>query len=196
MTSAIDYTATTRNAQTLLTTTLDSWKDGLNSVTDQFRSFPTLGDLPHIDVTEAVERQFAFIQQVVDLNHRYARQLAEVANTLSGVSRQQIESVGSVVRDQVKGVSEIARRGVNNVEQTVRDQADQADQAERQKAKEVAHAERLERKEADAKARERYVSLNKTDLAEEAAKRDLPKTGTVDELIERLVEADTKGDRK
>jgi hypothetical protein len=192
LTSAIDYAATTRNAQTVLSTTLDSWKDGLNSVTDQFRSFPTVGKLPQIDVTEAVERQFAFIQQVVDLNHRYARQLAEVANTLTGVTRQQIDSVSSVVRDQVKGASEAARNGVDTVEQTVREQADQAEQAERQHAKDAAKAERQERKEAQDKARERYVSLNKTELAEQAAKRDLPKTGTVDELIERLVEDDTK----
>ena len=101
MTSAIDYAAATRNAQTALTTTLDRWKNGVSTVTDQFRAFPTVGNLPQVDVTEAVERQFAFIQQIVDLNHQYARQLAEVANTLTGVTRQQIESVSSVVRDQV-----------------------------------------------------------------------------------------------
>ena len=196
MTSAIDYAATTRNAETVLTTALDSWKNGLNTVTDQFRAFPAVGNLPHIDVTEAVERQFAFIQQVVDLNHQYARQLAEVANTLTGVTRQQIESVSTVVRDQVKSVSDVARDGVDTVEQTVRDQADQAEQAERQKAQDAAKAERLERKEARDKARERYESLNKTELADEAGKRNLPKTGTVDELVARLVEDDTKDDSK
>jgi hypothetical protein len=214
MTSAIDYTAATRNAENVFTTTLDSWKNGLNSVTDQFRGLPSVGTFPQLDVTDAVERQFAFIKQVVDLNHQYARQLAEVASTLTGVTRQQIESVGNVVRDQVKGVSELARDGVDTVEQNVREQADKAEQAvreqaekaeqavreqarkaeeaERQQAREAAKAERQERKEAHDKARERYQSLNKAELTEEAAKRDLPRTGTVDELIERLVEADTK----
>jgi hypothetical protein len=196
LTSAIDYAGTTRTAQTVLTSTLDSWKDGLRSVTDQFRAFPSLGSLPNVDVTEAVERQFAFIQQVVDLNHQYARHLAEIANTLTGVTRQQIESVGSVVRDQVTGVSDVAGKGVDRVEQTVRDQADQAEQAERQQAKDAAKAERLERKEAHDKARERYESLPKTELSEQAAQRDLPKTGTVDELVARLVEDDTKADSK
>jgi hypothetical protein len=196
LTSAIDYAATTRNAENVLTTTLDSWKDGLNSVTEQFRAFPTVGNLPQVDVTEAVERQFAFIQRVVDLNHQYARQLAEVANTLTGATRQQIESVSTVVRDQVKGVSDVARNGVDTVEQAVRDQADQAEQAERQKAKDAAKAERQESKEAHDKARERYEGLTKNELTEQAAKRDLPKTGTVDELVARLVEDDTKDDSK
>ena len=192
MTSAIDYTAVTRNAQNALTTTLDSWKDGLNSVSDQFRAFPVVGNLPQVDATGAVERQFAFIQQIVDLNHRYARQLAEVADTLTGVTRSQIESVGNVVREQVASVSELAHNGADTVEQTVREQADQAEAAEREQAREAAKAERQARKEAHDKARERYEGLTKAELAEQAAARDLPKTGTLEELVERLVEADTK----
>ncbi len=192
MTSAIDYTAATRTAQTAFTTTLDTWKNGLNSVTDQLRTYPTVGNFPQVDVTEAVERQFSFIQRIVDLNHEYARQLAEVANTLTGVTRKQFESVGSVVREQVASVSELARTGADTVEQTVRDQADQAEAAERQQVRDAAKAEREARKEAHDKARERYEGLTKVELSEQAAKRDLPKTGTVDELVERLVEADTK----
>jgi hypothetical protein len=192
MTSATDFAATTRTAQTALTTTLDSWKDGLTSVADQFRAFPSVGTLPQVDVTEAVERQFAFIQQIVDINHQYARQLAEVANTFTGATRSQIESVGSVMRDQIASVSDVARTGADTVEQAAREQADQAEEAERQQARDAAKAERLERKQAADKARERYENLTKAELSEQAAKRDLPKTGTVDELVARLVEDDTK----
>jgi hypothetical protein len=192
LTSAIDYAAATRTAQTALTTTLDRWKDGVSTVTEQFRAFPTIGNLPQVDVTEAVERQFAFIQQIVDLNHQYARQLAEVANTLTGATRSQLESVGSVVRNQVASISDVARTGADTVEQAAQEQADQAEQAERQQARDAAKAERAERKEAHDKAAERYEGLTKAELSEQAAKRDLPKTGTVDELVARLVEADTK----
>ena len=192
MTSATDFAATTRNAQTAFTTTLDSWKDGLTSVADQFRAIPSVGTLPQVDVTEAVERQFAFIQQIVDLNHQYARQLAEVANTLTGATRSQIESVGSVVRDQITSASEVARTGADKVEDAAREQADKAEQAEREQAREAAKAERQEQKQAADKARERYENLTKAELSEQAAKRDLPKTGTVDELVARLVEDDTK----
>ena len=54
-------------------------------------------------------------------------------------------------------------------------------QAERQKAREARQA-----------AQERYSGLTKAELSEELAKRNLPKTGNVDELVERLVDADTE----
>jgi hypothetical protein len=41
-------------------------------------------------------------------------------------------------------------------------------------------------------ARERYEGQTKAELSDQLAERDLPKTGTVDELTERLIEADSK----
>jgi len=202
-TTSEDFAVNTRRAESTVTSALDSWKNGLNSVTNQFRAFPGVGNLPRIDATEAVDRQFAFIQQIVELNHQYARQLAEVANTLTGATRQQIESVSGAVRDQVQTVSEAARGNVDKLEQTVRDTAEQAEQtqreareqaeeAQRQQERDAVRAERQERKQAQDRARERYQSLTKTELADEAGKRNLPKTGTVDELVDRLVADDTK----
>jgi F0F1-type ATP synthase membrane subunit b/b' len=207
LTSTTDYADTTRRAENQLTSTLESWKSGLTTFTDQLRAFPTVNAFPQFDATEAVERQFAFIRRVVDLNHQYARSLAEVANTLTGVTRQQLDSVSSAVRDQVQGASDVARSGVDTIERTARDQARQAErveaeareaaeEAERRQAQEAAKAERQQRKEARDQARERYEKLTKTELSDEAGKRGLLKTGTVDELIERLVEDDTKDDSK
>jgi len=207
MTSTTEYAETARRVENAFTTTLDTWKNSLNSVTDQFRALPTVPAVPQLDVTEAVERQFAFIKQVVDLNHDYAIKLAEVTNTLTGVTRQQIESVTTVVREQAQSLSEAARTGVDKVEQTVAEQADkaerverdaraEAEKAEREARAEAAKAERVEHKKAQDDARARYEALNKTELADEAGKRNLPKTGTVDELVARLVEDDTKADSK
>ena len=120
-----------------------------------------------------------------------------------GVTRQQLDSVSSAVRDQVQGASDVARSGVDSIERTARDQARQAErveaeareaakEAERQQAREAAKAERQQRKEARDQARERYERLTKTELSDEAGKRGLLKTGTVDELVARLVEDDTK----
>jgi F0F1-type ATP synthase membrane subunit b/b' len=207
LTVPTDYADTPRRAENLLTSTLESWKSGVSTVTDQVRAFPTPNTFPQFDATEAVERQFAFIKRVVDLNHEYARSLAEIANTLTGVTRQQIDSVSSAVREQVQGVSDAARSGVDIIERTARDQAQQAErveaeareaaeEAQRQQAREAARVERQQRKEAHDQARERYESLTKNELSDEAGKRGLPKTGTVDELIERLVENDTTEDSK
>src|SRR4051794_33632294 len=198
-----DFAANARRAESILTSAMDSWKTGLDSVTNQFRASPSVGNLPQLDATEAVERQFAFITQVVELNHQYARQLAEVANTLTGATRQQIESVSGAVRDQVQSVADTARGNVDKLEQTVRDTAgqveqtqrearEQAEEAQRQQERDAAKAQRQERKQAEDKARERYQNLNKTELADEAGKRNLPKTGTVDELVDRLVADDAK----
>ena len=59
-------------------------------------------------------------------------------------------------------------------------------------AREARKAEREQAKHAHDKARERYEGLTKAELNDLLDKRDLPKTGNVDELIERLVEADSK----
>ena len=59
-------------------------------------------------------------------------------------------------------------------------------------AREARFAERRQARQAHDKARERYESLTKAELSGQLAKRQLPKSGNVDELIERLAEADSK----
>ena len=44
----------------------------------------------------------------------------------------------------------------------------------------------------DDQARERYEGLAKAELSDQLAERGLPKTGNVNELTERLIEADSK----
>ena len=53
-------------------------------------------------------------------------------------------------------------------------------------------AVREQARHAHEKARERYEGLTKAELSDQLGQRDLPKTGSVDELVERLVEADSK----
>ena len=62
----------------------------------------------------------------------------------------------------------------------------------RSRRRKVRQAERRQARQAHDKARERYEGLTKTELSDQLAKRQLPKSGNVDELIERLVEADSK----
>src|SRR3954451_11987062 len=143
-----DFAANARRAESILTSAMDSWKNGLDSVTNQFRALPSVGNLPSIDATEAVERQFAFITQVVELNHQYARQLAEVANTLTAATRQQIESVSGAVRDQLGSVTEATRGNVDKLEQTVRDTAEQAERTQREAREQAEEAERQQERDA------------------------------------------------
>jgi tRNA uridine 5-carbamoylmethylation protein Kti12 len=183
MTLTHDYAATTRRAESVLTDALDNWKNGLNAITAPLQAFPSNGSLPtfpQFDAAEAVELQFQFVKRVVDVNYGYARQLAEATNTVTDAVRQHIEGLSSAVLEQLQSVSEATQSAVDTLEDSVRETADEAEKAERE-----------QRKAARDAAREHYRSLTKNELSDEAAKRNLRKTGTVDELVERLVADDT-----
>src|SRR3954471_7579687 len=66
-----DFAANARRAESVLTGALDSWKTGLDSVTNQFRAFPSVGNLPHFDASEAVERPVALIPPNIPLQHHH-----------------------------------------------------------------------------------------------------------------------------
>ena len=206
MTLTNDYAANTRRAESVLTEALDSWKSGLKTLTAPLQAVPATPQLPQFDFAEALERQVQSMQQVIDVNVRYARQLAEAANTVATAVRQHIEGLNTAVLAQVNSVSEATQSTVETLEESVRETADQAEQAQREQAEQAAQAEReqaeqaaqAEREERQQAAkverekrqqvREHYRSLNKNELSEEAAKRNLPKSGTIDELVERVVQ--------
>jgi hypothetical protein len=122
-----------------------------------------LPGLPQIDLVPMVERYFEFVQRTVDISRDVTLKWAQAAGTLSGTVREQAESAGK-----------------------------KAEQAGQDVAREARRVEREQAKRAHDKARERYEGLTKAELSDQLDKRDLPKTGNVDELVERLVEADSK----
>jgi uncharacterized membrane-anchored protein len=136
----------------------DFWTQGSQKLNDYLPS-----SLPQVNLVPVVERYFELVQRTVDISRDLTLKWAEAAGTLSGVAREQAESV-----------------------------ADKAEQAGKDLAREARKVEREQAKRAHDKARERYEGLTKAELSDLLEKRDLPKTGTVDELVERLVEADSK----
>ena len=154
----------------------DAWTQGAQKLNDYLPA-----GMPRIDLVPAVERYFELVQRTVDISRDLTLKWAEAADRLSGTVREQAESVGGVVREQAESA-----RGF------VHEQADKAEQAEKELAREARKAEREQARRAHDKARERYEGLTKAELSDLLDKRNLAKTGTVDELIERLVEADGK----
>src|SRR5271157_5832098 len=140
----------------------DFWTQGSQRLTDYMPA-----GLPQVDLVPIVERYFEFVQRTVDISRDLTIKWAESAGMLSGAVREQAESVGGLVREQ-------------------------AEQAEKELAREARKAEREQGRHAHDKARERYEGLTKAELSDQLGQRDLPKTGNVDELVERLVEADSK----
>jgi hypothetical protein len=202
------YSAAASQARNAVDKTADVWTEGARTVTGR------LFGLPQVDLVPAVERYFDLVQRTVDINRRLAVRWAEAAATLSGVVREKAESAGDVVREKAEAAGDIAREQAEKAERAAREQAAKAEQAEKELARQARHAEReqaakaeqaekelarqarqAERehaRQAHARARQRYEGLTKAELSDLLAKRDLPKTGTIDELIERLVEADSR----
>jgi hypothetical protein len=177
------YSSATSRARSAVDKTADFWTQGARSLTDR------LPGLPQIDLIPAVERYFDFVQQTVDINRRLTIKWAEAAGTLSEMVRDRAESAGNLVREKAESAGDLVRDKAESAERTAREQAEQT---EKERAREARFAERRQARQAHDKARERYEGFTKAELSDQLAKRQLPKSGNIDELIERLVEADSK----
>jgi SAP domain len=180
------YSAAASQARNAVDKTADVWTEGARAVTGR------LFGLPQVDLVPAVERYFDLVQRAVEINRRLAVRWAEAAGTLSGVVREKAESAGDIVREKAEAAGDIAREQAEQAERAAREQAAKAEQAEQELARQARQAERDYARQAHARARQRYEGLTKAELSDLLAKRDLPKTGNIDELIERLVEADSR----
>ena len=180
------YSAAASRARNAVDKTSDVWTEGTRAVTGR------LFGLPQVDLVPAVERYVDLVQRAVEINRRLAVRWAEAAGTLSGAVREKAESAGDVVREKAEAAGDIARKQAENAERAAREQAAKAEQAEKELARQARQAEREHARQAHERARQRYEGLTKAELSDLLAKRDLPKTGNIDELIERLVEADSR----
>jgi hypothetical protein len=177
MTSTTErYRAAASQSASTVEKIVDFWTQGTQKLTDRM-----LPGLPQVDLVPVVERYFEFVQRTVDIGRDLTLKWAEAAGTLSGAAREQAESIGSLVREQAESTRDF-----------VHEQAGKAEQAEQELAREARKAEREQVKHVHDKARERYEGLTKAELSDQLDRRHLPKTGNVDELVERLVEADSK----
>jgi hypothetical protein len=180
------YKSAAGRARNAAEKTADFWTQGARTVTD------LVPGMPQVDLVPVVERYFELVQRMVDANRQFAVRCAEAVGTLSGVVREKAESAGDLVREKAEAAGNAVHALAEHAEQAALEQAEQAAQAQKELARRVRQAEREQARQAHKRARERYEGLTKAELSDQLAKRELPKTGNVDELIERLVEADSK----
>ncbi len=210
-TTADTYKTAASQAREVTDRSVEAWKRSAKTVVDQATA---VTKLPTVDIVQPIERYFEYVQKSVDLNRDLATKWAELVTNLTGVVRDQAERVSSVVVEQADAVAGVVVEQAEKAEHFVSEQADQADrisqdiveqaekaeqeladqveQAEKEQARQARAAERAEAKAAHAKAREPYENLTKAELADQLAERGLPKSGNVDELVERLVSADSE----
>ncbi len=189
MTSTESYTAVATKAREATEKSVESWTNGAKSFTDQAN---VIAKMPSMDLTEPVARYFEFVQRTVDLNRDLATRWAELVTSMTGTVREQAEKVGSIVKDQTENVANVATEQAKKAEEVAQEQAELAEKAEKEQERLARQAERAAAKEAKAKAREPYEELTKAELSDQLAERGLPKSGNVEELIERLVSADSE----
>jgi len=187
MTLQDQYVNGARSARTALTDAATSWagsiKDAAAQVPDPFAM---------LNATALITQSVTFARQLQQANLEYAVNLLRAVSVAGEAAGQYRDSVGSVLRNQVNALSDSVHEQVNKTDQIIQDQAERAEQAERDEIRQARAAERREARQAHQTARERYEGKTKTELADELSTRDLPKTGNLDELIDRLADADTK----
>lgn len=197
--STDSYTAVAEQARQATEKSVEAFKNA----TQTFINPLNMVSMPTVDLTAPVTRYFDYLQKAVEVNRNLATKWAELLTDLSGSVREQAERVSSIVQDQAVTVADLTVKQAQKTEQVAKEQADKAEQVERELQREAEEAEkaqvreakRVEREQArkaQQRAREAYEGLTKAELSDLLAERDLPKTGNVEDLIERLVSADTE----
>ena len=189
MTSSTEqYTAAADQLRSAAEKSADLWKQGARTVSNQAE---LASHWPTIDLSLGVQRYFELVQASVDVHREFVTQWITLVQSLTDSARQQAEKVSHLVTDQADKVADAVTDQADSVQEIANQQAAAAEEAEKERAREARRAERAAEKQAKEAARQPYEGLTKAELADRLSERELPKTGTVDELIERLIDADT-----
>ena len=142
----------------------EAWAGVIESLTNNVQAFTkSASPVGNVDPNAAIDQVFDFWAKTLETQREALKQLANASISAGERIRSQAEQVGSSIREQGEATVQAAREQSESVQ-------------------------RAERDEVVAK----YEDLNKAELQDELASRDLPKTGNVDELRERLIADDLK----
>src|SRR6478736_9853689 len=133
----------------------------------------TLTTLPMPSLDRATEQYFEYLQRSLDINRQLAQKWADALSSLSDAGHSQVCSLGEAVRGHTEAIRDWLTAEIDILQRAGSARVEAVKQAGRERA------------------RQRYQDLTKAELADELGRRDLPRTGTVDELLDRLVDADS-----
>ena len=207
MTSAETLNAAADQANGAVQRSAQLWQQGTRSLAEQAAQ---LWQGPQSDaITDAARKFFEYLQDGLEVNTNVALKWLGALTSMTDAVRDQLgtltdfqqgharaistwisgetETVGNAAKQQAEQVDQAQRQQAERVQQAQEQQQEQARQADREQARQ----EREQARRARQEARERYEGLTKAELADKLAERGLPKTGNVDELVDRLVSADS-----
>jgi len=127
-----------------------------------------------IDPNETIDQIFDFWEKSLEVQRDVVKQMVSTTLAATEKVREQVETASAAVREQVEHAGVAAREQADSVNEALRKQATATTDAFREQTAKT------------------YDALTKAELQDELASRDLPKTGNVDELRERLVADDLK----
>ncbi len=183
------YTAAAGKARELTEKSVETFKQGVEKFTEQAN---VVAWIPEVDLTEPVTRYFEYVQQSVDFHRDLAIRWAEVVSSFYGTVREQADNLTGIVKDRANAVADQSVKQAQKAQDVANERAAAAEEAKKEEEKQARAAERAADRRAKKEARERYEGLTKAELSDLLAERDLPKTGTVEDLIERLVSDDSE----
>jgi hypothetical protein len=142
----------------------EAWTGAVASLTEDVQGL-TKSATPTgtIDPSAAIDQVFDFWSSTLESQRQLLKQIAGVSVTAGERVKEGVQQAESAAREQSEAAKDEARK-----------QAQAAKRAERQRV--VA----------------KYEDMNKTELQDELSARSLTKSGTVDELRDRLVAEDLK----
>jgi hypothetical protein len=191
VTSTESYTAVADQARTAIERSARIWQQSTQQLSDQV---DVVTQLPQVDLSTAVRRYFQYLEDGFEVNRNLVQRWVEFGwSSLDELSRIGLESMTGFARGHGEAISTWISDETELAGNAVQEQAQEAERVRTEQVREQRATERKEAREAHRQARERYEGLTKAELADQLSDRDLPKTGTVEELIERLVSADSQG---
>jgi len=147
-------------------------------------------------VREQAEKVSGIVQDqtdtVADLTVKQAQKAEQTAKEQAEQAEQVKRKHAEEAEEAEKAKAREAKRVEREEARKAQQEAEEAEEAEKAKAREAKRIEREEARKAQQQAREAYEGLTKAELSDQLAERGLPKTGNVEDLIERLVSADSE----
>ena len=213
------YSAAASQARNAVDKTADAWTEGARTVTGRLFGLPQVDLVPAVEryfdlVQRTVDINRRLAVRWAEAAGTLSGAVREKAESAGDVVREKAEAAGDIAREQAENAERAAREQAAKAEQAEKELArrarqaereqaakaeqagraarEQAERAEQELARQARQAEREQARQAHARARARYEGLTKAELSDLLAKRELPKTGNIDELVERLVEADSR----
>jgi len=179
------YANTVRQAQETMASMMESFASNTQKAFGQ-----PVGPFGVVDPTAGIDQVFDFLGKTLEVQRDFAKKLAGVTATVGETVREQATTVGEAVREHTESVGELAREQATSAGELAQEQTDSVQRAAQEQADSVKRA--AQERAAQEQAAKKYEQLTKVELADELDRRDLPKTGNVDELRGRLIEDDRK----